>query len=666
MKRITAAVTAIIMTAGMTFPAFAEEQAETLTASVPEGQEEKITESETDDGLSASCGVAAMWKYDPETKTLTVSGSGTAENLHFNTHPVWIDEVETVIVEDDIDVIGAGFFKGCKNLKNVTLAKSVGTIDGAFRNCTSLKSITLPDRIRSLTGGTFSGCSALEEVHIGENMVYLGIDAGPEGRGEFSGCVSLKSIELPKSLLYIRRDTFNGCKELKEVILHSYKCEIEDSAFDNCDPSLLIKGFNDTPAEEFADKHGFKFEGTEKPEIEEEPEEEDYYEEYYPISEYSDPDGENKSSDEAEWKFDEETKTLTVSGTGAAELSVYASNPGWKEKVETAVIENGVTGIGEGFFGGCKNLKSVSIPDSVICIDGAFYDCTSLKSITLPDSITGLCRGTFSGCSALEEVHLGKSLDTLGWGINPGEFSDCVSLEHIDLPDSVSTIQNDTFNGCTALKSIKVPEHVESIYERVFMNCTSLAEVDLNPNNDYSYLRYIKKDAFRNCTSLEKIEIPENVDHIDENAFAGCTKLKEVTVLSPNCVIEYNSFEGCDPSLVIKAYKGSKAEKYAERNGFTFEAVQKKVPTEEERKEAERKQAEEEKEREEAALKREAEEKEQQKAKLIESLTNEGMRGDINGDGIINVFDVMRYKKKIINGNGIDPSGSTDINRDGA
>ncbi|MBR3536651.1 MAG: substrate-binding domain-containing protein, partial [Oscillospiraceae bacterium] len=47
-------------------------------------------------------------------------------------------------------------------------------------------------------------------------------------------------------------------------------------------------------------------------------------------------------------------------------------------------------------------------------------------------------------------------------------------------------------------------------------------------------------------------------------------------------------------------------------------------------------------------------------------LTNEGMRGDINGDGIINVFDVMRYKKKIINGNGIDPSGSTDINRDGA
>ena len=51
LNRITAAVTALIMTAGMTFPAFAEEQAETLTASVPEGQEEKITESETDDGL---------------------------------------------------------------------------------------------------------------------------------------------------------------------------------------------------------------------------------------------------------------------------------------------------------------------------------------------------------------------------------------------------------------------------------------------------------------------------------------------------------------------------------------------------------------------------------------------------------------------------------------
>ncbi|MBP1591137.1 MAG: leucine-rich repeat protein [Oscillospiraceae bacterium] len=563
MKRITAAVTAIIMTAGMTFPAFAEEQAETLTASVPEGQEEKITESETDDGLSASCGVAAMWKYDPETKTLTVSGSGTAENLHFNTHPVWIDEVETVIVEDGIGVIGAGFF--------------------------------------------------------------------------------------------------NGCKELKEVILHSYKCEIEDSAFDNCDPSLLIKGFNDTPAEEFADKHGFKFEGTEKPEIEEEPEEEDYYEEYYPISEYSDPDGENKSSDEAEWKFDEETKTLTVSGTGAAELSVYASNPGWKEKVETAVIENGVTGIGEGFFGGCKNLKSVSIPDSVICIDGAFYDCTSLKTITLPDSIDSLYQDTFAGCTALEEIHLGNQMQVLGYGISLGEFNGCTSLERINLPDSLRSITSGTFNGCTSLKEIAIPDHVESIDEGVFKDCTSLAEVTLG-----SGVYYIHTDAFGNCESLEKIVIPEKVRSIDEKAFAGCKKLKEVTVLSEECIIEDNSFEGCDPSLVIKAYKGSKAEKYAERNGFTFEAVQKKVPTEEERKEAERKQAEEEKEREEAALKREAEEKEQQKAKLIESLTNEGMRGDINGDGIINVFDVMRYKKKIINGNGIDPSGSTDINRNGS
>ncbi|MBP0960532.1 MAG: leucine-rich repeat protein [Oscillospiraceae bacterium] len=421
MNRITAAVTALIMTAGMTFPAFAEEQAETLTASVPEGQEEKITESETDDGLSASCGVAAMWKYDPE------------------------------------------------------------------------------------------------------------------------------------------------------------------------------------------------------------------------------------------------TKTLTVSGTGAAELSVYASNPGWKEKVETAVIENGVTGIGEGFFGGCKNLKSVSIPDSVICIDGAFYDCTSLKTITLPDSIDSLYQDTFAGCTALEEIHLGNQMQVLGYGISLGEFNGCTSLERINLPDSLRSITSGTFNGCTSLKEIAIPDHVESIDEGVFKDCTSLAEVTLG-----SGVYYIHTDAFGNCESLEKIVIPEKVRSIDEKAFAGCKKLKEVTVLSEECIIEDNSFEDCDPSLVIKAYKGSKAEKYAERNGFTFEAVQKKVPTEEERKEAERKQAEEEKEREEAALKREAEEKEQQKAKLIESLTNEGMRGDINGDGIINVFDVMRYKKKIINGNGIDPSGSTDINRDGA
>jgi ABC-type Fe3+ transport system substrate-binding protein len=61
-----------------------------------------------------------------------------------------------------------------------------------------------------------------------------------------------------------------------------------------------------------------------------------------------------------------------------------------------------------------------------------------------------------------------------------------------------------------------------------------------------------------------------------------------------------------------------------------------------------------------------AEEAEQMsKGELEFYLSLEGTRGDITGNGKVNVFDVMRYKKSILNGDNTDISGKTDINRNG-
>ena len=59
-------------------------------------------------------------------------------------------------------------------------------------------------------------------------------------------------------------------------------------------------------------------------------------------------------------------------------------------------------------------------------------------------------------------------------------------------------------------------------------------------------------------------------------------------------------------------------------------------------------------------------EREQQEwEELIKTLSEKEQRGDINGDGIINVFDVMRYKNSIVEGKGFDKSGRIDVNGDG-
>ena len=53
------------------------------------------------------------------------------------------------------------------------------------------------------------------------------------------------------------------------------------------------------------------------------------------------------------------------------------------------------------------------------------------------------------------------------------------------------------------------------------------------------------------------------------------------------------------------------------------------------------------------------------KEELVKSLSEEEKRGDINGDGVINVFDVMRYKSGILEGNYFVPRYD-DIDRDGS
>ena len=55
----------------------------------------------------------------------------------------------------------------------------------------------------------------------------------------------------------------------------------------------------------------------------------------------------------------------------------------------------------------------------------------------------------------------------------------------------------------------------------------------------------------------------------------------------------------------------------------------------------------------------------QRTAALIEKLSEKEQPGDINGDGIINVFDVMRYKNTILEGREFDQAKRIDANSDG-
>ena len=99
------------------------------------------------------------------------------------------------------------------------------------------------------------------------------------------------------------------------------------------------------------------------------------------------------------WSLDTITGELSITGNGAMKNYSYFTNAPWQsysKSIKKAVIEKGITSIGEYAFNKCSNLTSVTIPDSVTNIGSrAFYGCKKLIIVTIPDSMIRVDVGAF-------------------------------------------------------------------------------------------------------------------------------------------------------------------------------------------------------------------------------------------------------------------------------
>ena len=155
--------------------------------------------------------------------------------------------------------------------------------------------------------------------------------------------------------------------------------------------------------------------------------------------------------------------TLTISGSGEMKNYSWESVPWYSSRttIQSVVIEDGVTYIGESAFWACSSLTSVVIPDSVTTIGGyAFSECNKLTSVTIPDSVTTIGSGTFGGCSSLTSVDIPEGVTTIGSGafgvikVAYQEYSGCTNLQTVTLPERIKTIDYAAFNGCDNLSDV--------------------------------------------------------------------------------------------------------------------------------------------------------------------------------------------------------------------
>ena len=255
------------------------------------------------------------------------------------------------------------------------------------------------------------------------------------------------------------------------------------------------------------------------------------------------------------WRYDPKDSSLTLSGTGVLPDYPIGKAPWFEfnDQIDTVVLKEGVTRIGDYAFYNCTELTSVEIPEGVTYIgESAFACCQSLESVTIPGSVTEIGEGAFESCDSMLVLKLTSGLKRVG----AFAFSECVALRELILPDTVERIERSAFAGTMALHELVIPGNVQEIGDNAFNGCIQLSSLTLSEG-----IRVIEEMAFSNCSDLTEVLIPASVECLGDGVFSDCLAMTQIAVApeSEHFVVRDNILYSKDLSTLVH-YPASKEE----------------------------------------------------------------------------------------------------------
>ena len=149
--------------------------------------------------------------------------------------------------------------------------------------------------------------------------------------------------------------------------------------------------------------------------------------------------------------------------------------------VNSVVISNTVTSIGNHAFLQCRKLESVNIPNGIKSIgERTFASCSILQSIVIPETVTSIAKEAFAWCYELASIEIPKSVKTIG----EAAFDECTDLASLTLSEGLLTIGKNAFHKCVSLTSVIIPSTVSSLGDYAFYsNDMKIKDVTCLPTN---------------------------------------------------------------------------------------------------------------------------------------------------------------------------------------
>ncbi len=632
----------------------------------------------------AFSGCVNLLKVKLHSYTMVSRGYGWSGGLS----TIFGNNVEEYILGDEITVIGDFAFYGANKMKSITISNNVTRIGRyAFGWCYGLPSLTLPNSLQEIEEYAFYRCQGLTSITIPANVVSIGYYA-------FENCGNLTRVYcLAKQ------------KPQTNTVFGTYICEkatlhVPGDLIDDYRNSVQWNGFGNIVALESAvDGLYYSFDDDAKTA------------KVVSITE----DFGGAAVIPSSINHNGENYDVTSIGTyafngcfGLNSVTIPNSVTNLEENafanciaLTSVTIPNSVTSIGAGAFGGCIGLTSVIIPNSVTSIGaGAFSNCSSLTSIVIPSSVRSIGNSVVSYCSNLISIEVEKgnviydsrdncnavietATNTLLFGCKKSVIPDgvtkigesafsCTGLTSVIIPESVTEIGTQAFYACRSLTSITIPNSVTSIGAGAFGGCFGLTAVYITNLEAWCsfdfYSFYGNYDSplayaghlYLNGEEVQDLVIPNGVSSIGHNAFQGCSTLTSVVIPNSVTSIGANAFSMCNNMTDVYCYAEQVPEAKPYREEYEYFSVviwdnlncqnaTLHVP--------------------EGSIEAYRNDYQWKKFENIVALTDDdpkpaGIVGDMNGDGEVNVGDIVTVCNIMAGISTVDPQ-LADVNGDG-
>lgn len=262
----------------------------------------------------------------------------------------------------------------------------------------------------------------------------------------------------------------------------------------------------------------------------------------------------------------------------------------------TVDIPASVSAFGAGMFRGCSSLTAINVAEgnaSYTSVDGVVYSKDkkvlvgmpgAITSFEIPEGVTEIAKAAFEQCKALTNVSFSETVEVIGekafnqcssltaailpdvtTTIGSYAFAECSSLKDLSLGKSLVKIEPYTFYQCKKLETAVIGDAVTVIEEHAFYDCTALKNMSLGNS-----VEKIGKASFGKCSALTSLTIPATTVDIANFAFQYCSAVTKIYALpSTPPTIGYNSFDGIPTDAVIYVKNASKTE-YAENAGWKY------------------------------------------------------------------------------------------------